>query len=224
MDFSGRQQEPGKKITGLALVIVFHIILGWALMNGLGSKISKFIQKPMEAVLPPEAPPPPPPPDTPPPPPPKLAVPPPPFIPPPEVQVQQQTPSPNAISAVSSVRPDTNVMTKAAPVEAPKTAAGPVVVAAKIDFKQAGCTPDYPRASLRNEETGTTLLSVTVSAEGNISSVDILKSSGFRGLDNAVRQHLMSGSCKNAIKPGTIDGKPQATVAQVNYVWSLDGN
>ena len=59
MDFSGRQQEPGKKFFGLGVVIVFHIILGWALMNGLGSKIAKFIQKPMEAVVEPPKPPPP---------------------------------------------------------------------------------------------------------------------------------------------------------------------
>ncbi len=63
MDFSGRQQEPGKKFFGLGLVIVFHIILGWALMNGLGSKVAAFIQKPMEAVVKETPPPPPPPPE-----------------------------------------------------------------------------------------------------------------------------------------------------------------
>lgn len=222
MDFSGRQQEPGKRFVGLGLVIVFHIFLGWALANGLGSKIAKMIQKPMEAVVKEAPPPPPPPPDTPPPPPPKLMTPPPPFIPPPEVQVAQQTPSPNAISTVSNVKPDSNVMTKAAPVvsEAPKAAAAPVVVAAVIDFQQAGCTPEYPRASLRNEETGVTTLSVTTGADGSVTAVNITKSSGFRGLDNAVRSQLLSGSCRN--KPGTIDGKPQETTRVVQYVWKLD--
>jgi protein TonB len=222
MDFSGRQQEPGKKFLGLGLVIVFHVVLGWALLNGLGSKVAAFIQKPMEAVVKETPPPPPPPPDTPPPPPPKLMTPPPPFIPPPEVQVAQQAPSPNAISAVSNVKPDSNVLTKApAPVaEAPKAPAGPVIIPGRVDFQQAGCTPEYPRASLRNEETGVTRLTVTIGADGAVTDVVIAKSSGFRGLDNAVRAQLLSGSCKN--KPGTVDGKPQATTTQVEYVWKLD--
>ncbi len=222
MDFSGRQQEPGKKFFGLGVVIAFHIVLGWALMNGLGSKIVKMVQKPMEAVVKEVEPPPPPPPDTPPPPPPKVVTPPPPFIPPPEVQVAPQTPSPNAISTVSNVKPEGNTMTKTvAPVsDAPKTVAAPVYVAAKIDFEQAGCKPDYPRSSLRNEETGVTTLSVTTGADGSVTAVNIVKSSGFRGLDNAVRAQLLSGSCRN--KPGTIDGKPQETTNQVQYVWKLD--
>lgn len=222
MDFSGRQQEPGKKFFGLGVVIAFHIVLGWALMNGLGSKIVKMVQKPMEAVVKEVEPPPPPPPDTPPPPPPKVVTPPPPFIPPPEVQVAPQTPSPNAISTVSNVKPEGNTMTKTvAPVsDAPKTVAAPVYVAAKIDFEQAGCKPDYPRSSARNEETGVTTLSVTTGADGSVTAVNIVKSSGFRGLDNAVRAQLLSGSCKN--RPGTIDGKPQETTNQVQYVWKLD--
>lgn len=222
MDFSGRQQESGKRFTGLGVVIVLHIFIGWAFISGLATNVVKMIQKPMEAVVKEAPPPPPPPPDTPPPPPPKLAVPPPPFIPPPEVQVQQ-APSPNAISTVSNVKPDTNAMTKAAaPVvaEAPKAPAAPVVIPAHIDFQQAGCKPDYPRTSLRNEETGVTGLSVTVGADGNVTEVNIVKSSGFRGLDNAVRAQLLSGSCKN--KPGTVDGKPQATTTRVDYVWKLD--
>ncbi|MBY0573438.1 MAG: TonB family protein [Undibacterium sp.] len=221
MDFSGRQQEPGKKFIGLGLVVVLHIILGWALLNGLGNKLVKFIQKPMEAVVKPVETPPPP--DEPPPPPPKLVTPPPPFIPPPEVQVQQQAPTTNTISAVSNVAPPTNVITKApAPVvaEAPKAPAGPSYVAARIDFQQAGCKPEYPRASQRNEETGDTELSVTTGADGLVTNVQITKSSGFRALDSAVRAKLMAGECRN--KPGTIDGKPQETVTKVVYTWRLD--
>ncbi|MBR7794417.1 energy transducer TonB [Undibacterium sp. FT147W] len=107
-----------------------------------------------------------------------------------------------------------------APVaEAPK-AAGPSIVPGVIDFNVAGCKPEYPRASLRNEETGTVVLSVLVGADGSVSDVKIDKSSGYRGLDNAVRTQLLSGSCKN--KPGTVDGKPQPTWTKVQYVWKLD--
>ena len=133
-----------------------------------------------------------------------------------------QAPSPNAISAVSNVKPDSNALTKTvAPVaEVAKPAAGPVVIPGRVDFNQSGCTPEYPRASLRNEETGVTRLTVTIGADGMVTDVAIAKSSGFRGLDNAVRAQLLSGTCKN--KPGTVDGKPQATTQTVEYVWKLD--
>ncbi|MFZ6682252.1 energy transducer TonB, partial [Undibacterium sp. Tian12W] len=106
----------------------------------------------------------------------------------------------------------------AAPTEAKAT--GPVTIPGVIDFNVGGCKPEYPRASLRNEETGTVLLSVLIGADGTVADVKIDKSSGFRGLDNAVKSQLMSGSCKN--KPGTVDGKPQQTWAKVQYVWKLE--
>ncbi|MFZ6727720.1 energy transducer TonB, partial [Undibacterium sp. MH2W] len=84
-----------------------------------------------------------------------------PFIPPPEVQVQQQ-PQQNTISAVSNVKPDNPVFAKTQQTAPPESAkpTGPVTVPGVIDFNVAGCKPEYPRASLRNEETGTVLLSV----------------------------------------------------------------
>ncbi|MES2072536.1 MAG: TonB family protein [Pseudomonadota bacterium] len=221
MDFSERQQEPGKKLSGLALVVLFHALLVYALLNGLGHKILEVVQKPLETKIVEEVKPPPPPPETPPPPPPKLAAPPPPFIPPPEVQVQPQV-QPNTISQTTQVRPATDALprTVAPAVEAPVKTTGPVSVAAVIDFNAAGCKPEWPRASLRNEETGTVGLSVLIGADGSVSDVKIDKSSGFRNLDNAVKSQLMSGSCKN--KPGTVDGKPQQLWTKVNYVWRLD--
>ncbi|MFZ6747332.1 energy transducer TonB, partial [Undibacterium sp. JH2W] len=74
---------------GLGLVILFHILVVWALVSGLARKAMEVVIKPLETKIVEEVKPPPPPPDTPPPPPPKLLAPPPPFIPPPEVQVQQ---------------------------------------------------------------------------------------------------------------------------------------
>ncbi|MDO8653279.1 MAG: energy transducer TonB [Undibacterium sp.] len=221
MDFSGREAEPGKKFVGIGLVILFHAVLVYALINGLAREIIQAVQKPLETKIVEEVKPPPPPPDTPPPPPPKLLAPPPPFVPPPEVQVQQQVVPANAIAAVSNVKPESNA--KPTSVQQPVAEAkpvGPSTVPGVIDFKQAGCKPEYPRASLRNEETGTVGLSVLIGADGSIAEVKIDKSSGFRGLDNAVKAQLMSGTCKN--KPGTVDGKPQPTWTKVNYVWSLE--
>ena len=163
MDFSGRENEPGKKFVGLGVVLGLHVLLVIGLILGGKQKFLNVIQQPLETKIVEEVKPPPPPPDTPPPPPPKLLTPPPPFIPPPEVQVQQQQVQ-NTITTVSNVKPDTNVLPKSVqqPVvsDAPKSTA-PIVVAASINFEQAGCKPEYPRASLRNEETGTVQLAVT---------------------------------------------------------------
>ena len=223
MDFSNRQQEPGKKFLGIGLVIAFHAILVYALLNGLGHKIVQIIQKPLETKMVEEVKPPPPPPDTPPPPPPKLAAPPPPFIPPPEVAVQPQVQQ-NTISTVTNTKPENPTLVKTPPPVDTKPAepkpAAPAVVQAVIDFNAGGCKPEYPRASARNEETGTTRLAVLIGADGSVAEVKIEKSSGFRALDNAVRNQLMSGSCRN--KPGLVDGKPQQTWTHVDYVWKLD--
>lgn len=223
MDFSNRQQEPGKKFIGIGLVIAFHVLVVYALVSGLARKAMEVVIKPAEVKLVEEVKPPPPPPDTPPPPPPKLLAPPPPFIPPPEVQVQQPVQQQPTIAAVSNVKPENPQFTKTqappAPVQEAK-ATGPVTVPGVIDFNVGGCKPEYPRASLRNEETGTVQLSVLIGADGTVADVKIDKSSGFRGLDNAVKSQLMSGSCKN--KPGTVDGKPQQTWTKVQYVWKLE--
>ena len=89
-----------------------------------------------------------------------------------------------------------------------------------INFETPGCKPDYPRQSLRNEETGTTKLEVAVSETGNIDTVNISKSSGFKGLDDSVRTQLLLGSCKAV--PGKKDGNPIAASTKVSYVWMLD--
>lgn len=91
---------------------------------------------------------------------------------------------------------------------------------AGVNFELPGCRPEYPRASLRNEETGTTHLSLHVNEVGAISEVKILKSSGFRGLDNAVRNQLLLGQCK--AQPAVEGGKMVASNANIQYLWKLD--
>lgn len=94
------------------------------------------------------------------------------------------------------------------------------VVQAVINFEDTGCRPEYPREALRYEQTGTVVLSLRTTADGGISRAHIDKSSKFPLLDNAVRDKLLSGTCKN--KPGTVDGKAVASTITVQYVWKLD--
>lgn len=94
------------------------------------------------------------------------------------------------------------------------------IVPAVINFESPGCRPEYPLAALQGGQVGTVVLSVWTAADGGISKVSVDKSSKFPLLDNAVRDKLLAGACKN--KPGTLDGKAVATTTMVQYVWKLD--
>ena len=84
LNYAEQQRNPGKHVVGIGIVIVLHILLGWALLNGLARTVIEVIKGPIETKIIEEAKPPPPPPENL-PPPPKFAPPPPSFVPPPEV-------------------------------------------------------------------------------------------------------------------------------------------
>ena len=99
--------------------------------------------------------------------------------------------------------------------EAPTT--GQVLVPAVVDSRNCE-KPEYPRKSLRNEETGTVTLQFLIGLDGRVVESKIDKSSGSRDLDNAARAAL--SLCK--FKPGTVDGKPQQSWTKMQYVWKLE--
>jgi protein TonB len=228
MDFTEYESNPGKRFIGLAVVIFMHVFIVYALVTGLARKVVEVIKQPIETKIIEEVKPPPPP-DLPPPPPPKLLAPPPPFIPPPQVRVQQppppfipppevqiQQPQPqNTITAVSNVKPDNPVMPPVVRSEAP--AVGAVLVPAVVDARNCD-KPEYPRTSLRNEESGTVTLAFLIGLDGRVVESRVEKSSGSKDLDNAARAGL--SLCK--FKPGTIDGKPQQSWTKMQYVWKLE--
>jgi protein TonB len=198
------------------------VVLGWAIVNGLGSRVIQKMTQAVEAEIiedvkppePQEVPPPPPPPD--------IKAPPPPFIPPVEVNVQQPPPPQNTISNATNVKPTTTDLPRPAPPAQPAPAAppanpNPVRTAAVVDFNVCA-KPEWPKASLRNEETGTVTLSFQIAADGRVESASIVKSSGFRDLDRAAQ----NGLSKCRFKPATADGKPVPTTQQMQYVWTLE--
>lgn len=85
-------------------------------------------------------------------------------------------------------------------------------------FDPSKCKVEYPKASLMNEEQGTTTMSFLVSSDGSVVDSKLEKSSGFKGLDKAAQKGL--SACK--FKPGTKDGSPAQTWAKVDYAWKLD--
>lgn len=218
MNFS-HEKEPGKNFTGIAIVIVLHVIVAWGIINGLGKRMITKMAEAVETKIIEDVKPPPPPETPPPPPPPEMKAPPPPFIPPVEVQVQQPPPQQSPISNATSVAPPTNQLQRPAPPAppAPAKAAGPSKTAAVVDFNTCS-KPDYPKSSLRNEETGTSTVSFLIGADGSVKDSKITKSSGFRDLDKAAQAAL--GRCR--FKPATENGQPVETWQPVQYVWTLD--
>jgi periplasmic protein TonB len=224
-DYAEQQRKPGKHLVGIGIVILMHILLGWALVSGLARKVVEVIKNPIETKIIEEVKPPPPPPENLPPPPPKLAPPPPSFVPPPEVTVAPPpTPAP-AITTTTVAPPPAPVTIAPAPAAAPAPPA-PAQVAARLtqaDAKQ--CAPtgeDYPQAALREEATGTTIVRFTVDATGKLVNAEVVKSAGatrvHRLLDQVALRKL--SECKFA--PGRdADGRPIGGTFPVEYVWNI---
>jgi protein TonB len=215
IDYASRQRTPRKHIVGLAVVLVLHGLLFWAINSGLARKFVKVVSGPVEAVLleetKPDIPPPPPPP-----PPKSLPPPPPAYVPPVDIQVATPTPV-NTIAAVASA-PQAVAPPSPLPVQStPAPVAAPVVTAAVISA--SGCEkPEYPSASKRMEEEGTVQLKFLVGVDGKVIESAIEKSSGFRRLDEAAR----AGLSKCQFRPGTVDGKPQQSWASMKFTWRLE--
>jgi protein TonB len=85
-------------------------------------------------------------------------------------------------------------------------------------FDASKCKVEYPKASLMNEEQGTTSMSFLINPDGSVADSKLEKSSGFKGLDKAALKSLTA--CK--FKPGTKDGAPAQTWTKVDYSWRLD--
>jgi protein TonB len=202
MDYAQQQRNPAKHLVGIGVVMVFHVILVWALVNGLARKVVEVVKGPLETKIIQEAKPPPP--EAPPPPPPKLAPPPPDFIPPPEVNIAlEAAPSANTITAVT---------TTAQPSPAPQapTAHVPPVVKAK------GCRePEYPPSSARLGEAGRVVLQLLVDVNGKVVDSKVETSSGFARLDEAARSAL--SLCK--FTPGSTGGQPEQAWGRIAYVF-----
>lgn len=223
MNFSN-EKSPGKNLTGITIVVLLHVLVAYGIVTGLGKRMVAKMADAVETKIIEEVKPPPPQDLPPPPPPPEMKAPPPPFIPPVEVNVQQPPPQQNVIANTTQVKPATTELPKALPAPAaPPTPAPPappaksVHIPAVADFSTCA-KPDWPKASLRNEETGTVTLSFLIGVDGRVIESKIDKSSGFRELDKAAVNGI--GRCK--FKPGMTDGKPEQAWMKMQYVWTLE--
>ena len=182
MDYSER--NPGKNLSGITLVVILHLAIGYALVTGLARKVVEVIKAPLETKIIEEIKKPPP--DTPPPPPPKLAAPPPPFIPPPEINIQAPPPPPTqTITTVSTAPPPPGPPPVAAPVVAPPQPA------VRREYKAAyRVDPVYPRQAQRDGTSGRVVAHVVVQPNGSVTEVRIISANPPRVFDREVIRAL----------------------------------
>ncbi|HYE69896.1 MAG TPA: energy transducer TonB [Aquabacterium sp.] len=201
------------------------MILGYALVAGLGRKIVEVIKAPIETKIIEEVKPPPPPPPENLPPPPKMAPPPPSFVPPPEVQIANPPPAP-AITVTREAPPPAPPVALApppAPAAPPAPPAPPrQAVAAQINVNACE-KPEYPAAAARAEATGTTKIRFTVDAAGKVSKAEVERASGASREHRLLDRAAVEALSKCPFKPGTDEtGKPVGATTLVEYVWKLE--
>lgn len=179
----------------LVALILFHLVLFWALKSGLAVKIIEAIAPPIKVDIvnevKKEEPPPPPPP-------PKMEIP-PVEIPPPVVDIQIPVDQPTTAL--------TNVTDKPVPPQPPAPPVVRTVVRTKLTLNK-GYQPNvddyYPEQSRRLEEEGVTKVNLCVDAKGKVKSTAVEESSGSSRLDEAA----VKVSRLFRFNPPTEDGKP----------------
>lgn len=212
MDFSKRQDDPRRHLLGFSVVVVFHVLVVYALVNGLAKKVADGVRAPVETRLIEEIiQPPPPPPEPPPAPPQKVQAPPPkqvtppPFVPPPEV-VLTAPPSPEpTITAVTPTPP-------LAPVEIVPTPPPPLVVAEPAPPpKPAGpvaagiaCsrTPPPLAPSVASEVKGSLFVIGTLN-NGRVVQVDIERNT-LKGVTDRRMLRAFVSAVETAMKDGYV--------------------
>ncbi len=232
MDYASQQRNPAKHTVGFGIVVLMHIVLGWALINGLARKVVEIIKAPIETKIIDEVKPPPPPPPENLPPPPKLAAPPPSFVPPPEIQIANPPPAPT-ITVTREVPPPAPPVAiapppaPAAPPAPPAPAPAPPApriqaVAARIDVSTCE-KPEYPAAALRADATGTTKIRFTVDATGVVSKAEVERPAGASREHRLLDRTAVEALSKCRFKPGIDDkGKPVGGTTLVDYVWKTE--
>ena len=206
-DYARARRRP--RVWGLVLVLGLHGLLLWAIQSGLARQTLQKSQQVVQALLLPE--------------PPAVKPPPPAPVPPsPKTPPPTPTPAPSPAPVVAPPTPQSVVLPSPPPAvaapAAPAPAAPPQRVSAGMRPGASCAKPSYPPASRRLEEEGTVRLRFLIGTEGQVLQAEVEKSSGFPRLDEAARAAL----AKCQFRPGTVDGKPEASWASMEYHWRLE--
>lgn len=194
------QQNTQQRSIGIFIVIAFHVLLIWALANGLGKTIIAKLAPDSIQLTPVE----------------KQVVP-PPIIEPQEPIIDKPTKiiiDPNTsipiefeTTQIKVVGTDKNepVITSAPTLSKPK-----LIKATK---------PEYPKTAERLGEEGATGLKLLINTDGRVADVELMSSSGSSRLDEAAIKHAKRNW---AFSPCLEGGKAVACWHQTKLVWRLE--
>jgi len=172
VDFVQRNKRSARHLTGLGLVVALHVLVVYALVNGLARKAVEVINQPLlttiikDVTVREEAPAPPPL---------ELEPPPPAYVPPPEIRIEVPAVN-NTITAVTNEKPP-----EAAAPPPPEPITPPRFDAAYLDNPP----PTYPALARRRGYEGKVVLRVLIRTDGTPETINIVTSSGYRVLDEA---------------------------------------
>ena len=187
------QNDPKRQLAGIGSVILFHVVVIYALVSGLAQKVVDVVRAPIETKIIEEIKPPPPPPklEI---PPPKIDLPPPPFVPPPEVTIAEPPPAP-AIAVTPTPPEKVEIVPVPPPVVAPVAPPQPAVVSVAVACPKRA-DPVMPAKAERDGISGSVQARLTVKG-GKVVNVDIVKSTPRGVFDDAVRKAVLQYSCQD---------------------------
>jgi len=171
VNYAERERNPAKHLPSIMMVVILHLVIGYALVTGLARRVVEVIKAPIETKIIEEIKKPPP--ETPPPPPPKLAAPPPPFIPPPEINIQVPT-----VTQAPTITTVTTTPPPPGPPPVVRHEVAPTQPAVRKNYKATSCPqPAFPRQAIQQGITGKVTAWVHVSPNGSVNNVEIRESS-----------------------------------------------
>jgi protein TonB len=175
-NYASASSDSSRGITGIVITILLHVVLAYALANGLGRKMIQVLQQPLdvaivEEIKVPE--------QKPPVQPVKVARPPPSYVPPPDTRVQIQSSAPTITATTTTPEPEPVAPVRIAP-PAPPVAAVPAPVNVSIacpNHASVRANVQYPAQAQRMGLSGDVLVEFIVGSGGEIKDISIARSS-----------------------------------------------
>jgi len=204
-----------RKAVSIGLVVLLHVVLGYAFVTGLAFNVVKKVAQDLKVVdikdqpPPPEQKPPPPPPQ-------QTNVPPPPIVaPPPIVQTPTIAPPVMTVPVPPPVAPPITV-------SAPPAPPPPVVsqaAAAKGDPHTWITNDDYPPEAVRLEQQGVSGIAWTINEQGRVENCHVVSSSGSQVLDDTACRLMTRRGRYSPAKDQA--GNPIKQTASLRFRWVL---
>ena len=220
MQFGQQQSDYRRRFVGFGAVLLFHVLLVYALVTGLAKKVVDVVRAPIETKVIEEVKKPPPPPEVLVPPPPKLEAPPPPFNPPPEIQIATPPPQPTITATTPTPPPAPVTITPAPPppvAVAPAPPPPPAVQSAGSicpTYAKAMGEVAFPKEAIRQGlERGEVTVQFTVGPNGEVKDVRAVGASNQIFARNSIRIVENEFKCV---------GQGRDVTAKVQFVYKLE--